>query len=379
VSATHQLAASRDFPELVRSNRLRAGLTQQQLADLSALSVRAVRDLEAGRVRRPRQETVRLLAGALRLGPGRASAFIGAAIADPVMPSSTARSDTLLGRDAELALLQDLLEPGDRQLISIVGLPGVGKSRLADEVAQRCVELGWTVTRDPRQLLTGQPRPQLLVVDSDLVGADLIAELTTADPALRILRCAAAPLGRTGEQVLPLAGLTHREPTANLAEQPAIALFCTHARRARPGLVLGEQELAQVAEVCRLLDGVPAAIGNAADWALVLSWAQLLQAARHDPLGIGSSPSEPDGSGWQASLVAAVAGLSAAETALLRVLATRKAWTLEALCHRLERLPVELAKCLHQLSSRGLISSRPAAAGPVFCVPHVIERALARC
>jgi transcriptional regulator with XRE-family HTH domain len=54
------------FPELMRRTRLRAGLTQQQLADLSALSVRAVRDLETGRVRRPRRDTVRLLAA-----PGR--------------------------------------------------------------------------------------------------------------------------------------------------------------------------------------------------------------------------------------------------------------------------------------------------------------------
>jgi transcriptional regulator with XRE-family HTH domain len=379
MSATHQLAARLDFPELVRSNRLLAGLTQQQLADLSALSVRAVRDLEAGRVRRPRQETVRLLADALRLCPGRASAFIGAATAEPLMPLSTSRSDTLVGREAELALLQDLLPVSDRQLISIVGLPGVGKSRLADEVAQRCAALGWTVTRDPSQPLTSQHRRRLLVLDSGPAEAELIAELCAADPVLLILRCAATPLGMTGEHVLPLAGLAHLEPTAELADRPAVALFYRHARRSRPGLVLAEDELAQVAEVCRLLDGVPAAIANAADWALVLSWSQLVQAARHDPLGIGSSPSEPDGCGWQASLAAAVAGLSAAETALLRVLVTRKEWTLEALCHRLERLPVDLAKCLHQLSSRGMISSRPAAAGPIFCVAHLIERALAQC
>ncbi|GAA3836763.1 hypothetical protein GCM10022226_68380 [Sphaerisporangium flaviroseum] len=61
------------FCSLLRNLRIRAGLTQQHLADLSALSVRAIRDLESGRVHRPRLETVRLLADGLGL-EGRARA-----------------------------------------------------------------------------------------------------------------------------------------------------------------------------------------------------------------------------------------------------------------------------------------------------------------
>ncbi|EGX59601.1 XRE family transcriptional regulator [Streptomyces zinciresistens K42] len=55
------------FGSLLQFHRIREGYTQQQLADFSALSVRAIRDLEHGRVERPRQDTVRLLADALRL------------------------------------------------------------------------------------------------------------------------------------------------------------------------------------------------------------------------------------------------------------------------------------------------------------------------
>ncbi|WP_224283017.1 helix-turn-helix domain-containing protein, partial [Streptomyces sp. LS1784] len=55
------------FGELLRLRRERVGLTQQCLADHATLSVRAIRDMESGRVRRPRNETVRLLADALRL------------------------------------------------------------------------------------------------------------------------------------------------------------------------------------------------------------------------------------------------------------------------------------------------------------------------
>jgi transcriptional regulator with XRE-family HTH domain len=46
---------------------MRSGVTQQQLADLSTISTRTIRDLEKGRVSHPRRETVRLLADALRV------------------------------------------------------------------------------------------------------------------------------------------------------------------------------------------------------------------------------------------------------------------------------------------------------------------------
>lgn len=67
------------FGSLLQFHRLRAGLTQQQLADFSALSVRAIRDLEHGRVERPRQDTVRLLADALRLSADSRAVFLDAA------------------------------------------------------------------------------------------------------------------------------------------------------------------------------------------------------------------------------------------------------------------------------------------------------------
>ncbi len=59
--------SERSFGELLRSHRLRAGLTQQQLAQRSRLSVRAVRDIEQGRVRRPQARSVELLAATLEL------------------------------------------------------------------------------------------------------------------------------------------------------------------------------------------------------------------------------------------------------------------------------------------------------------------------
>ncbi|NNN37584.1 helix-turn-helix domain-containing protein [Streptomyces sp. S3(2020)] len=77
------LTSTSSFGSLLQFHRNREGYTQQQLADFSALSVRAIRDLEHGRVERPRQDTVRLLADALRLDEESRDAFAKAARSVP--------------------------------------------------------------------------------------------------------------------------------------------------------------------------------------------------------------------------------------------------------------------------------------------------------
>ncbi|MFD5825046.1 helix-turn-helix domain-containing protein [Lentzea sp. NPDC060358] len=117
----------REFGELLRTHRIHAGLTQQQLADFAMVSVRAIRDLECGRTRTPRAETVRLLADGLRLDDtsradlaqagGRPAAKAGVA---PPAPAAS-----IVGREAETAALVALLVggfgPGERR--------GVGDAR----------------------------------------------------------------------------------------------------------------------------------------------------------------------------------------------------------------------------------------------------------
>nr|WP_311722984.1 helix-turn-helix transcriptional regulator [Streptomyces sp. DSM 41529] len=58
---------SPQFGDVLREYRISCGMTQQELADFSTLSVRAIRDLERGKVARPRKETLRLLVNALDL------------------------------------------------------------------------------------------------------------------------------------------------------------------------------------------------------------------------------------------------------------------------------------------------------------------------
>src|SRR5690349_10889770 len=111
----------REVGELLRTHRIHARLTQQHPADFAMVSVRAIRDLERGRTRSPRAETVRRLADGLRLDEtsradlqqagGRSSGRVPVAPPAPMM--------AIVGREAEAAALGALLVEGP-------GSPGGG-------------------------------------------------------------------------------------------------------------------------------------------------------------------------------------------------------------------------------------------------------------
>lgn len=151
-------AQPRSFAELLRRYRLAAGLTQDELAELAHLSVRAIGELERGGRRTPRKDTVALLADALGLGAGdrvlleatargrlsapsndRGSSVPAAQSSVPSLPSA------LVGRTRELAVLaRQLADPGT-PLMLVAGEPGIGKSTLLAEAARCAREQGWTV------------------------------------------------------------------------------------------------------------------------------------------------------------------------------------------------------------------------------------------
>jgi transcriptional regulator with XRE-family HTH domain len=77
------------FGELLRNSRLRAALTQEELAERAGLSVRAVGKLESGETSRPRPVTVRMLGDALGLEEPELTSFISSAFG--IRPLRTAR------------------------------------------------------------------------------------------------------------------------------------------------------------------------------------------------------------------------------------------------------------------------------------------------
>jgi tetratricopeptide (TPR) repeat protein/transcriptional regulator with XRE-family HTH domain len=141
-----------DFGTLLRALRMSAGLSQEELADRSGLSIRAISNLERGRVRWPYRHTLRSLADALELDDAARDEFIGAA--ERRLVSGTDRAGTaervdgyeyiprqlpagtspFVGRASELATLDRLLgdDPPSTVVISAIGgTAGVGKTALA--------------------------------------------------------------------------------------------------------------------------------------------------------------------------------------------------------------------------------------------------------
>jgi hypothetical protein len=248
------------FGGLLRAHREWAGLTQQCLASMTAVSERAIRDLEQGRARRPRPVTVRLLADGLALRDGARAAFVAAARGvgsfTPPLPLAG-----LLGREAELAVLAELLAADGDRVVTLTGVAGVGKTRLATEAAAR---LPGPVTWCGPGVRPPVPSDgTVLVLDGVSEPRAAVAGLLRHRPLLRMLCTAPAPLGLPGERVVPLLPLPVPDGPVGAADSPAVRLLLRHIRALDPQFRLDGTTVAAVAGICVLLDGHPGALERA--------------------------------------------------------------------------------------------------------------------
>ncbi|MCC8251063.1 ATP-binding protein [Saccharothrix luteola] len=134
------------FGELLRAHRLRVRLTQEELAEGSGVSVRAISDMERGRAKGPQRRTVEALAGVLSLAEHEIRELLDAAkegrarrAPSPATPSALPPDVAdLTGREGELAELAAVAE-GTRttSLVVVHGPPGAGKTALAVRAAYR--------------------------------------------------------------------------------------------------------------------------------------------------------------------------------------------------------------------------------------------------
>ncbi len=130
------------FGGQLRRDRAAAGLTQEDLAERSGLSVRTISDLERGRISQPRRSTVRQLTRALSCsGPQGDEAAAAGAARPAQLPADLA---DFTGRAVLVAELAGLLEvagdsqgPGAVVVSAVAGAGGIGKSALAVHVAHR--------------------------------------------------------------------------------------------------------------------------------------------------------------------------------------------------------------------------------------------------
>jgi transcriptional regulator with XRE-family HTH domain len=132
-------AGAPPFGRLLRDFRRQAGLSQQALAEVSGLSVDAIAALERGRRKAPRAFTVRVLAQALELDERRAAALHAAASGEPEPrrePRLRVPPGPIVGRGEDVAALSGLLTVNGARCITLTGPGGIGKTRLALEVAR---------------------------------------------------------------------------------------------------------------------------------------------------------------------------------------------------------------------------------------------------
>jgi predicted ATPase/DNA-binding CsgD family transcriptional regulator len=222
---------------------------------------------------------------------------------------------TFVGRQRDLEALRALLLNPSVRLVTISGPSGVGKSRLATQLADTLDDSAFesvlflplaTVTEPDRvllalarlidvrddvesSLLAGireqlRGRRTLIILDNfeHLIGASVIlTELLSCCDDLTLLVTSRIPLRITAEHEyllgpLPLPKVHEVHLTDSLLENEAVALFVSRARAVSPAFALTEENAPSITEICRRLDGLPLAIELAAARIKILSPQALL-------------------------------------------------------------------------------------------------------
>jgi predicted ATPase/DNA-binding XRE family transcriptional regulator len=302
------------FAEILRRLRTTATLSQEELAERAGLSARGISDLERGARRAPHLETVRVLADALALAEDDRRALLAAARP----PSSEGGRDVpatantvrlphpltpLVGRDREAAGLRALLGREDVRMVTVTGPGGIGKTRLAIDVAAAMRRefangvvyldltsqteaamviptianaFGIYETRGSRRFQalidTLEDKHLLLMLDNceRLLGAAAdITTLLVSCPRLSVLATSHEAFRLRGERDYPLAPLPLPEmnplpPMRDLAANASVALFALCAEASDPTFALTDENGSAVAAICHRLDGLPLAIELAA-------------------------------------------------------------------------------------------------------------------
>lgn len=211
-----------------------------------------------------------------------------------------ASSTEFIGREKELAHLRQLLADPVCRLVTLTGLGGVGKTRLAQEAARAfadmfingarhvslaAVDAGGIVpavgntfnfpfqTGDHKKQLINFLRQKelLLVLDNFehlLDSSAFISDILKSAPEVKILVTSRERLDIDGEWVVELPGLAVHSMEAN-------QLFVQSAKRARAEIQLTEQDNPAVTEICSLVGGLPLGIEIAAAWTRSMSYASI--------------------------------------------------------------------------------------------------------
>jgi predicted ATPase/transcriptional regulator with XRE-family HTH domain len=400
--------AELSFGQWLKRRRKALDLTQDHLAREVGCAVGTIRKLEADALQPSREIAGRL---AERLGvPSEARAdFVAFArgrvnasvvpffdqLLDPVVqrrPEATPRAPSdqiphpdprpryplpvpltpLFGRAREVAATSAILQRADVRLLTLLGPPGVGKTRLGLQVASDLREsfragvcfVALAPIRDPDLVLAmiaqaldvheagDQPllemlqaylcdKHLLLVLDNveQVVAATpMITALLAVAPDLKVLSTSRVALHLSGEHEyavppLELPDLLHLPPADALAECPAVALFQARAQAVQPSFTVSSANAQAVSAICHRLDGLPLVLELAATRCKVFTPEALL--ARLDQrlplLSTGARDLPPRQQTLRSAIAWSYDLLSPAEQMLFEQLAVfAGGWTLEA-------------------------------------------------
>lgn len=233
-------------------------------------------------------------------------------------PQLPVQTTPFVGREAELEQLAKLLSGPDCRLVTLVGPGGIGKTRLALELASSLrgqfahgvLFVPLTAIKSPAFVLSAiatatgfvfegsnDPKVQLLrffrgkqvllVLDNaeDLLAEEplecdkleLFTDILQEAPQVKILVTSRDQLNLRGEWIYEVGGLTLPESVQEDAfdRSSAVALFLQRARRARIGFAEQADEQEAIVHICQLVGGIPLAIELAAAWVRTLSCSEI--------------------------------------------------------------------------------------------------------
>jgi predicted ATPase/DNA-binding XRE family transcriptional regulator len=291
------------FRRWLKQQRNALGLTQAMLAARTYYATVTLRKIEEGRLK-PSREMAMKLAEALEVPADAREDFVAFARgldARRVLHLLPVAGAPLISRQHEIQDVAGLLMQDDVRLVTLLGPPGVGKTRLAIEIGHHlasdfadgvcfvalaevrnsgdvapaiAAHLGVLVASHtdavPALIQVLQPLELLLILDNFehmLGAAHVINDLLFAAPNLTVLATSRAPLNVMAEhryEVLPLAVPIHGQDMAALLACPSVQLFSQGAQRVKPAFKLTPENIDAVAEVCAHLEGLPLAIELAA-------------------------------------------------------------------------------------------------------------------
>jgi predicted ATPase/DNA-binding XRE family transcriptional regulator len=311
---------STSFGNLLRDHRLGRGLTQEMLAERSGLSVRSIQGLERGETQ-PQRETLRRLTEALQLSAEQIGELETAGHPQPRHRHASEHHNlpvqltTFIGREREVGELTERLHY--THLLTLTGTGGCGKTRLALELAAKCVDefadgvwlvelagladtelLAQSVAsaigvresggESIRTTLLAALRSRRLLVVLDncehlvMACADLADAILRACREVRILATSREALGIEGELAWRVPSLTVAPveavlPLEQITAYEAVRLFVDRALAVEPSFELTALNSSAITQVCRRLDGIPLAIELAARRVTALSVEQIAE------------------------------------------------------------------------------------------------------